>query len=31
MREYGIGALASGDGDFDRVNGIQVFAPTDLP
>jgi predicted nucleic acid-binding protein len=30
MREYGIEALASGDSDFDRVNGIQVFAPTDL-
>jgi predicted nucleic acid-binding protein len=30
MREYGILTLASSDSDFDRVNGIQVFAPTDI-
>lgn len=30
MREYGIATLATGDSDFNRVNGIQVFAPTDL-
>jgi predicted nucleic acid-binding protein len=30
MREYGILTLASRDSDFDRVNGIQVFAPTDI-
>jgi predicted nucleic acid-binding protein len=31
MREYGIQALASNDGDFEHVNGIRVFGPTDLP
>jgi len=30
MREYGIPVLATNDTDFDRVNGIQVFRPTDL-
>jgi predicted nucleic acid-binding protein len=31
MREYGIETLASNDGDFEHVHGIQVFGPTDLP
>lgn len=31
MREYGVSLLASNDGDFDRVAGITVFKPTDLP
>jgi len=30
MRTYGIPMLATNDGDFDRVAGIQVFQPTDL-
>ena len=30
MREYGIAALASHDHDFDRVAGLQVFAPDDI-
>ena len=30
MREYGILTLVSNDLDFERVNGIQVFAPTDV-
>ena len=30
MKEYGIPMLATGDQDFNRINGIQVFRPTDL-
>jgi predicted nucleic acid-binding protein len=30
MREYGILLLATADRDFERVNGIQVYSPTDL-
>lgn len=30
MREYGVLAIASGDHDFERVNGIQIFRPTDI-
>lgn len=31
MRSYGISLLATNDGDFERVSGIQVFSPDDLP
>jgi predicted nucleic acid-binding protein len=31
MREYGIAHLASNDRTFDRVAGITVYAPTDIP
>lgn len=31
MREYGLSFLASNDADFDRVDDITVFKPTDLP
>ena len=29
--EFGIGCLASRDGDFDHIPGITVYKPTDLP
>jgi len=31
MREYGISFLATNDTDFERVAGITVFKPNDLP
>ncbi|MGO8816233.1 MAG: type II toxin-antitoxin system VapC family toxin [Terriglobia bacterium] len=31
MREYGLFFLATNDSDFERVRGITVFKPTDLP
>ncbi len=31
MREYGVSFLATSDQDFDRVAGITVFRPSDLP
>ncbi len=31
MREFGLTFLASNDADFERVGGITVFKPTDLP
>jgi uncharacterized protein len=31
MREYGISLLASNDSDFERVQGVTVYKPTDLP
>lgn len=31
MREYGVSFLASSDTDFERVAGITVFKPYDLP
>jgi len=31
MREYGVPFLASNDSDFERVLGITVFKPADLP
>ena len=31
MREYGLSYLASNDSDFERVSGIAVFKPIDLP
>ena len=31
MREYGLSYLASNDSDFERVSGITVFKPIDLP
>jgi predicted nucleic acid-binding protein len=31
MRWYGINLLATSDHDFERVKGISVFAPGDLP
>jgi len=31
MRIYGISFLATNDSDFDRVSGIVVFRPDDLP
>jgi predicted nucleic acid-binding protein len=31
MREYGLSFLASNDSDFERVAGITIFKPTDLP
>jgi len=30
MREYGIATLATNDGDFNSVSGLQVFRPTDV-
>ncbi len=30
MRDAGVGAIATADRDFERVEGIQVFRPTDL-
>jgi predicted nucleic acid-binding protein len=31
MREYGVSFLATNDSDFERVEGITIFKPTDLP
>jgi predicted nucleic acid-binding protein len=31
MREYGLSFLASNDADFERVAGLTVFKPNDLP
>ncbi|MGH7933093.1 MAG: type II toxin-antitoxin system VapC family toxin [Candidatus Binataceae bacterium] len=31
MRFLGVSNLASADADFDRVAGITVFGPSDLP
>ncbi len=31
MRNYGISSLATNDSDFERVPGISVFRPDDLP
>ncbi|HUY15255.1 MAG TPA: PIN domain-containing protein, partial [Terriglobia bacterium] len=31
MREYGVSFLATKDADFERVAGIIVFKPNDLP
>lgn len=31
MREYGVSFLATNDADFERVAGITIFKPTDLP
>jgi hypothetical protein len=31
MRKYGLSFLASNDSDFERVGGITIFKPTDLP
>lgn len=31
MREQGLTQLATANGDFDKVGGIQVFKPADLP
>ena len=31
MREYGIKFLATSDQDFERVRGITVYRPADLP
>lgn len=31
MREYGVSFLATNDADFERVAGITVFRPGDLP
>jgi predicted nucleic acid-binding protein len=31
MREYGLSFLASNDADFERVAGLTVFKPSDLP
>lgn len=31
MREYGVSFLATNDADFERVAGVSVFKPTDLP
>ena len=31
MREYGLSFLASNDSDFERVAGITLFKPSDLP
>jgi len=30
MRSYGVSMLATRDADFERVNGIQVYQPTDI-
>ncbi|MGH9833490.1 MAG: type II toxin-antitoxin system VapC family toxin, partial [Blastocatellia bacterium] len=30
MHFYGISSLATNDGDFDRVSGINVFQPDDV-
>jgi predicted nucleic acid-binding protein len=31
MREYGLSFLATNDSDFERVHGITIFKPADLP
>ena len=31
MREYGLSLLATNDADFERVAGVTVFKPTELP
>jgi len=31
MREYGLSYLATNDSDFERVAGITLFKPDDLP
>ena len=31
MREYGLSLLATNDADFERVAGVTVFKPSDLP
>lgn len=31
MRSYSISSLATSDADFERVSGIQVFSPDDIP
>ncbi len=31
MREYGVSFLATNDADFERVAGITIFKPSDLP
>ncbi len=31
MREYGVSFLATNDADFERVSGITVFKPADVP
>ncbi|HKP13192.1 MAG TPA: type II toxin-antitoxin system VapC family toxin [Blastocatellia bacterium] len=31
MRNYGISLLATKDSDFERISGITVFAPDDVP
>ena len=31
VREQGLTQLATANGDFDRVTGIQIFKPADLP
>jgi predicted nucleic acid-binding protein len=31
MRSYGVSYLATSDNDFERVSGIMVFRPEDLP
>jgi predicted nucleic acid-binding protein len=31
MREYGLSFLATNDSDFERVDGITIFKPADLP
>jgi len=31
MREYGLSLLATNDADFERVAGVTVFRPSDLP
>lgn len=31
MREYGLTYLASNDADFERVTGLTIFKPSDLP
>jgi predicted nucleic acid-binding protein len=30
-QDYGVNSLASRDSDFDRIPGLTVFKPTDLP
>jgi predicted nucleic acid-binding protein len=30
-QEYGLDSLASRDDDFDRIPGLTVYKPTDLP
>ncbi len=30
MRDAGLTAIATADGDFERVEGVQVYRPTDL-
>jgi uncharacterized protein len=31
MRDFGVQALATNDGDFERVDGITVYKPDDIP